>query len=70
MAGEYIGRHEKLYDVRRPWGGKCIVGECWYRCPKCGGRFTYEQTLVGGGFDAIRCGIVRHRRCGQLINVR
>ena len=68
---EYIGKHQKLENVLRPWSGACFHGECWYRCPKCNATFEYWDTQFERGFKHIRGKIYQHTldNCGQLLNM-
>lgn len=66
---EYIGKHEKLENVKRPLSGACFHGECWYKCPKCGNAFEFFDTHFERGFTHIRKKIYQHNECGQLIDM-
>ena len=68
---EYIGKHQRLENVKRPMSGACFHGECWYRCPKCNAAFEYWDTHFERNFRCIRKNIYQHTKddCGQLIDM-
>lgn len=69
---EYIGKHAKLYDVRRPSFGACFHGETWYMCPRCGRSFEYYDTVFERDFRKIKEYIYQDTKngCGQVLNMK
>lgn len=66
---KYIGKHERLENVRRPISGAYFHGECWYKCPKCNEAFEFYDAIYEYGFILIKNKIYQHNKCGQLINM-